>query len=95
MSFFLPNLAIHFPAWLGKSRAPDVSPYLQWYPVVSFVNVGFDVPVTTTVPPGYGHTFTPDKHIDGWIAVTALENWSAVDTKTLKAHFADFVASPI
>ncbi|MGR3344765.1 MAG: alpha/beta-hydrolase family protein [Paracoccaceae bacterium] len=70
MTFFSPYLAFHSPDWLGASRAPDISPYFQWYPVVSFVNVGFDIPMATTVPPGYGHTFTPDKYIDGWIAVT-------------------------
>jgi uncharacterized membrane protein len=95
MSFFSSNLAFHSPDWLGKSRAPDVSPYFQWYPVVSFVNVGFDVPMATTVPPGFGHTFTPDKYIDGWIAVTDPANWSPADTERLKAHFADFVSSPI
>lgn len=95
MSFFSPNLVFHSPAWLGRSRAPDVSPYFQWYPVVSFVNVGFDVPMATTVPPGYGHTFTPESYIDGWIAVTDPDNWLPEDTETLKAHFADFVSSPI
>ena len=95
MTFFSPDLAFYRPNWLGTSRAPDVSPYFQWYPVVSFVNVGFDIPMSTTVPPGYGHTFTPEKYIDGWIAVTDPDNWSAADTERLKAHFADFVASPI
>ncbi len=95
MTFFSPYLAFHSPNWLGKSRAPDISPYFQWYPVVSFVNVGFDIPMATTVPPGYGHTFTPQKYIDGWVAVTEPDNWSAADTERLKAHFADFVSSPI
>jgi uncharacterized membrane protein len=95
MTFFSPYLAFHAPAWLGGVRAPDVSGFFQWYPVVTFVNVGFDVPMATTVPPGYGHTFTPASYIDGWIAVTAPDNWSAADTQKLKAHFADFVASPL
>ena len=95
MSFFSPSLGFHPPAWLGRSRAPDVSPFFQWYPVVTFVNVGFDVPMATTVPPGYGHTFTPKSYIDGWIAVTEPDNWSTADTENLKTHFADFVASPI
>jgi len=95
MSFFSPRLALRSPAWLRKSRAPDVSRYFQWYPVVSFVNVGFDVPMATSVPPGYGHTFTPQSYIDGWIAVTDPDNWSKADTEKLKTHFADFVSSPI
>jgi uncharacterized membrane protein len=95
MTFFSPNLAFDSPDWLDRARAPDVSAFFQWYPVVTFVNVGFDVPMATTVPPGYGHTFTPDSYIDGWIAVTNPDNWSAADTEMLKKHFADFVSSPI
>jgi uncharacterized membrane protein len=95
MSFFSPGLAFRSPDWLGRARAPDISPYFQWYPLISFVNVGFDVPMATSVPPGYGHTFTPDSYIDGWIAVTAPENWSDGDTRRLKAHFMDFASSPL
>ena len=95
MSFFSPGLAYSRPDWLSQDRAPDISPYFQWYPLVSFVNVGFDVPMATTVPPGYGHTFTPASYIDGWIAVTEPDNWSDEDTRRLKAHFADFEASPL
>ncbi len=95
MSFFSPGLAYSRPDWLSQDRAPDISPYFQWYPLVSFVNVGFDVPMATTVPPGYGHTFTPASYIDGWIAVTEPDNWSDEDTRRLKAHFADFEGSPL
>ncbi len=95
MSFFSPKLAFQSPDWLGQSRASDLSPYFQWFPVVSFVNVGFDVPMATTVPQGFGHTFTPAKYIDGWIAVTRPDVWSNEDTERLKTHFKDYEASPI
>jgi uncharacterized membrane protein len=95
MSFFSLDLAYSRPDWLGQARAPDISPYFQWYPLVSFVNVGFDVPMATTVPPGYGHTFTPASYIDGWIAVTEPDNWSDEDTQRLKAHFSDLEPAPL
>ncbi|MBV1927426.1 MAG: alpha/beta-hydrolase family protein [Rhodobacteraceae bacterium] len=95
MSFFSPNLAFLAPDWLGSDRGPDVSPYFDWYPLVTFFQVGFDIPMATTVPPGYGHTFTPASYIDAWLAVTAPDNWTKEDTKRLKEQFADFNPSPI
>ncbi|MFT4959387.1 MAG: putative membrane protein [Paracoccaceae bacterium] len=95
MSFFSPNLAFSAPDWLGTNRGPDISPYFNWTPLVTFFQVGFDIPMATTVPPGYGHTFTPSNYIKAWLAVTAPDNWSTDDTDRLKARFADFVASPI
>lgn len=95
MSFFSPNLAFTAPDWLGSDRGPDISPYFSWYPLVTFFQVGFDVPMATTVPPGFGHTFTPAAYIDAWQAVTAPQDWTKDDTIRLKARFADFNASPI
>jgi uncharacterized membrane protein len=95
MSFFSPSLAFSSPDWLGTDRGPDISPYFSWNPLVTFFQVGFDIPMATTVPPGYGHTFTPASYIDGWLAVTDPDDWSEEDTERLKEQYADFVASPI
>lgn len=94
MSFFSTSLAYTKPDWLGPDRGPDVSPYLRWFPVVSFLQIAFDIPMATNVPLGYGHNFTPSNYIDAWIEVTQPQNWSASDTSTLKAHFVDFDPSP-
>lgn len=95
MSFFSPKLAFSAPDWLGSDRGPDISPYFNWNPLVTFFQVGFDIPMATTVPSGYGHNFTPADYIEAWLAVTDPDNWTADDTKRLKARFADFNASPI
>lgn len=95
MSFFSPKLAFSAPQWLGKNRGPDISPYFSWFPLVTFLQVAFDVPMATSVPTGYGHNFSTAAYIDGWIAVTEPSDWTHDDTARLKAHFADFNASPI
>lgn len=95
MSFFSPNLAFSHPDWLRSDRGPDISPYFKWFPLVTFFQVGFDVPMATTVPTGYGHNFSAQSYIDGWVAVTEPKNWSDEDTKRLKEHFANFNASPL
>ena len=94
MSFFSSNLAYTKPDWLGPNRGPDVSPYLRWFPIVSALQVAFDVPMATSVPLGYGHNFAPAAYIDAWIEVTNPENWDEVDSKRLKEHFVNFNPSP-
>ncbi|MHC4910911.1 MAG: alpha/beta-hydrolase family protein, partial [Planctomycetota bacterium] len=58
------------PDWLVDERGPDVSPYLSWYPLVTFLQVACDLPMSTSVPPGHGHNIAVDSYIDAWIAVT-------------------------
>jgi len=89
MSFFAPELLYRRPAWLVGERGPDVSPYLSWLPTVTFLQVGFDIPMATTTPKGYGHNFAPASYIDAWIEVTQPEQWDADDTRRLKKLFAD------
>jgi len=95
MTFFSPGMAFAAPNWLGPDRGPDVSPYFRWFPVVSFLQAAFDIPMSTAVPLGYGHNFAPDSYIDAWIEVTQPKNWSSSDTEKLKSHFIDFNPSPL
>ena len=95
MSFFSPHLAYEPPDWLGPNRGHDVSSALRWFPLVTFFQVGFDIPAATSVPLGYGHNFAPDNYIDAWIEVTQPSNWSAADTVKLKTHFIGFDPNPL
>jgi uncharacterized membrane protein len=95
MSFFSTSLAYEPPDWLGPKRGLDVSPYLRWVPLVTFFQIGFDIPAATSVPLGYGHNFAPASYIDAWVEVTRPDNWGAADTEKLKAHFADFNPRPL
>lgn len=87
MSFFSPTLLYQQPEWLIGERGPDVSPYLRWLPLVTFLQVGFDIPMATTVPLGYGHNFSPLSYIDSWVEVTQPRNWTGQDTTRLKQLF--------
>ncbi len=89
MVWFSPDLAWSRPAWLDHERGPDVSPELRWYPLVTFLQVAFDLPMATAVPIGYGHNYAPANYIDAWESVT---NWSAQDSERLKDFFAERVA---
>ena len=95
MTFFSTDLAYVCPNWLGLDRGRDVSPYFRWFPVVSFFQVAFDIPMATSVPLGYGHNFAPTEYIDAWIEVTQPKYWNIADTENLKAHFVGFNPRPL
>lgn len=95
MVFFSPSLAYSRPNWLGDRRGPDVSPAFRWFPVVTFLQVGFDVPMATAAPLGFAHNYAPDEYIDAFIEVTQPRDWTDDDTARLKEKFADFNPSPL
>ena len=89
MSFFDPSLLYSRPDWLIGERGPDVSPYLDWYPIVTFLQIACDLPMATSVPTGYGHNMAPAGYIDAWVAVTDPSDWNEGDTERLKKLFAE------
>lgn len=89
MTFFSPELAYRSPDWLADPRGPDVSPFLRWCPLVTCLQLGFDLPLATTVPHGYGHNYAPASYIDGWIAVSEPRDWDEAATTRLKEQFAN------
>ena len=62
---------------------------------MTFFQVAFDIPMSTSVPLGYGHNFAPNSYIDAWVEVTQPRNWSAADTARLKTHFLGFNPRPL
>jgi uncharacterized membrane protein len=89
MCFFSPTLLFRSPDWLHGPRGPDVSPYLEWFPIVTFLQTGFDLPMATSVPFGYGHNYASSSYIDAWIAVTDPADWTPDHTRRLKQHVAE------
>jgi uncharacterized membrane protein len=83
MCFFSPELLYRQPDWLVGPRGPDVSPYLRWFPVVTFLQIAFDLPMATSVPVGYGHNDAPSSHLDVWLAVSQPPGWSEEGTRRL------------
>jgi uncharacterized membrane protein len=84
--FFEPSLLYREPAWLSGERAPSVSPLLNWYPVVTFLQLALDMALAQTTPTGFGHVYAPQDYLDGWIAVTGSEDWSAAELDNLRTR---------
>lgn len=83
MIFFSPDLMVKRPEWLQGERGPDVSAHLNWYPVVTFLKVAFDLPMAISVPAGYGHNYAPAHYIDAWVAVTDPPDWTPEKSQRL------------
>lgn len=86
MSWFSTDTLFRRPDWLGADRGPDISPYFDWYPIITTMQLAFDLPIATNVPLGYGHNFAADSYIDAWLEVTEPVGWSDVKIDRLKSH---------
>lgn len=83
---FSPSLAWERPDWLQDGRRPpDVSERMGWFPLVSMVQVAFDLPGAGSVPVGFGHLYSIKANAESWVAVTNPPGWSAEKTTALTA----------
>jgi len=88
ITFFSPNSLFQRPDWLVGERGPDVSAELKWYPIVTALQVAFDMIRSTEIERGFGHMYSASNYIDAWIEVTEPKNWLDEDVERLKAHLA-------
>jgi uncharacterized membrane protein len=83
--WWTPRLALRRPDWLGEPRGPDVLPQVEWFPIVTFLQLTADLANSIQVPPGHGHNYA-GLVADGWAAVAAPEYWTPADTTRLRAR---------
>ncbi len=84
--FFDPSLAFARPDWLRGERGPDVSAKMRWIPVVTMLQVGFDMAVALGVR-GYGHDYIAEHYIPAWAETTQPAGWTAAREAALTALF--------
>ena len=82
--FFEPSMLYRPPVWLSGKRAASVSPLLDWYPVVTFLQLALDMALAQTAPIGFGHVYAPQDYFDAWVQVTGSDGLSADDLSTLR-----------
>ncbi|MFD1482107.1 alpha/beta hydrolase [Paracoccus nototheniae] len=85
--FFTSDSAIRRPDWMQMPRAPDVSPDLRWYPIITQLQLAFDMAIALEVPVGFGHVYAPVDHIDPWLAVTDPPGWTPERLQALRSYF--------
>jgi uncharacterized membrane protein len=87
ITFFSPSTAWHAPDWMEKPRGEDVSPSLQWFPVVTMLQLAIDMAVGTA-PEGFGHTIAATDYIEAWLALTEPNGWNETELARLRAYLA-------
>jgi uncharacterized membrane protein len=86
ITFFDPNAAWREPVWMVEPRGRDVSPALNWYPVVTFLQLLLDMALAQTSPVGYGHVYAASDYLDAWIAVTEPAGWTAAELAAFRSN---------
>ncbi|RSS61326.1 hypothetical protein EF912_06905 [Streptomyces sp. WAC07061] len=78
-----PALALSEPAWIREKPGTDVLGSMVWMPFVTFWQVTADLPFSTGVPDGHGHTYKAE-YVDGWNAVMRPTGFTAQDLDRLR-----------
>jgi uncharacterized membrane protein len=78
-----PRLIWDRPDWLGEPRGSDVLDSMIWMPLVTFWQVTADLPLSTGVPDGHGHTYTRE-FVDGWARILQPAGWTAAKAEQLR-----------
>lgn len=71
------------PDWLHEPRGYDVSPDMEWIPVVTFLQVSADMAVAVDVPDGHGHVYVKNV-ADAWAAILSPPGWTPEKTEKLR-----------
>jgi len=88
IAWFNPDLAFRMPDWLREPRGYDVSPLMEWIPVVTFLQVAADMAVAVDVPDGHGHRYIRDA-ANAWAAILQPPGWTPDKTQRLRPILAD------
>lgn len=89
ITFFEPGALLTRPEWMQPPLGPDVSPDMVWIPVVSFLQLTFDLMVAVSPPKGFGHVYAFEHYVDAWAALTGPSDfWSDQRLAELKARVA-------
>jgi len=77
------------PDWMNDPVGPDVSTDLVWIPVVTFLQLTFDLMLAVIPPMGHGHTCAFPRYLDAWAALTDAPGWTPEGLAALKTKVAE------
>ncbi|VEG57400.1 transmembrane protein [Mycolicibacterium aurum] len=77
------DLLFSKPDWLREPRGYDVSPNMEWIPVVTFLQVSADMAVAVNVPDGHGHVYVRNV-ANAWASILSPPGWTEAKTEKLR-----------
>ncbi|NYT85650.1 alpha/beta hydrolase [Pollutimonas harenae] len=84
VTFFDPRALWRRPDWMTPPLGPDVSPAMRWIPVVTFLQLTFDLALAVEPPKGHGHVYAFDHYLDAWASLTSPSDWTPESLEALK-----------
>jgi len=84
VTFFDPHALWRRPDWMVPPLGPDVSPDIRWIPVVTFLQLAFDMALAVEPPKGHGHVYAFDHYLDAWASLTSPSDWTPESLAALK-----------
>jgi uncharacterized membrane protein len=83
IAWWNPDLLFAKPDWLREPRGYDVSPRMEWIPVVTFLQVSADMAVAIDVPDGHGHVYIRDV-ATAWADILRPPGWTDEKTERVR-----------
>ena len=87
IAWWNPDLLFSEPDWLREPRGYDVSPDMNWIPVVTFLQVSADMAVAIDVPDGHGHRYVRDV-VNAWADDPAAARMDAREDRKITLNCA-------
>ncbi|MEU3445709.1 alpha/beta hydrolase [Streptomyces thermolilacinus] len=81
------DLLFERPEWMDEPLGPDITPEINWFPVVAFWQTTVDMAVSYGVQAPHGHRYGAAS-VDAWAAVVPPQGWTEQDTRRLRAYIA-------
>jgi uncharacterized membrane protein len=82
ITWWSPSMLLQPPAWIEEPRGPDISQYMRYYPIATFLRVTVDLMVGLGAPPGHGHHYGVTQ-AEAWTLIITPDGWAAPDTQRL------------
>lgn len=82
-----PQLLFQEPEWLKEEAGRDRLPQMRWFPIITFLQVAADLPVSQNAPQGSGHNYGADL-LDGFAAIAGPDRFTPEQVGGLYAPYA-------
>ncbi|MFA7665241.1 MAG: alpha/beta-hydrolase family protein [Burkholderiaceae bacterium] len=89
VTFFDPRAAWRRPHWMTPPLGPDVSPDITWIPVVTVLQLAFDLILAGEPPRGHGHRYAFEDYVDAWASLISPSDWTPAGLEALKQRVND------
>lgn len=83
VTWWSPRLLWNSPDWLSEPAGEDRRTETSWVPIITFLQVTFDMFVSADVPAGHGHVYVRE-YVDAFAALTQVTPWTESDLELLR-----------